>query len=128
MKRIEMIKILEAFVECFHTQDLDRVISMFAENGSAEHWTRQKLVGRPAIREEMRHFFDPARGRIHWDIERVDVDESANVAWSVWSMTLTKDGTAAVLHGCDTFEFDSHGLITRNAVFVKTDQPKFEPK
>ena len=128
MKRAEIVKKLEAFVECFHTLDLDGVISMFAENGSAEHWTRQKLVGRQAIKEEMRQFFNPAMGRVHWDIERVDVDESTDVAWSVWSMTITKDGTAAVMHGCDTFEFDSHGLITRNAVFVKTDQPKVEAK
>jgi ketosteroid isomerase-like protein len=128
MKRAEIVKKLEAFVECFHTLDLDGVISMFAENGSAEHWTRQKLVGRQAIREEMRHFFNPAMGRIHYEVERVDVDESANVAWSVWVMTLTKDGTASVMHGCDTFEFDNNGLITRNAVFVKTDQPKFEAK
>jgi ketosteroid isomerase-like protein len=123
MTKAEILKTLDNFVDGFHKCDLERVIAMFAENGTAEHWTMDKLEGRRAIREQMQHFFNPEAGTIHWDIVRVDIDEATNVAWSIWIMTVTKDGQSSQMHGCDTFEFDKQGLIARNAVYVKTNQP-----
>ncbi len=125
MKRDAIVKILDKFVDGFHEYDLDKVVSMFAENGTAQSWTGQRLVGRAAIREEgAKEFFNKQSGEIRWTMERVDVDEAMNVAWSVWTMHHTKDGKTVNVRGCDTFEFDQDGLIIRQAAYVISEQPK----
>jgi ketosteroid isomerase-like protein len=125
MTRNEIVKKLDTFVAAFHNYDLETVVAMFAENGSAQQWTGQQVIGRKAIREEgSKEFFNKQNGEISWTIERVDVDESANVAWSIWTMHHTKDGKTTNMRGCDTFEFDKDGLIVRNAAYVISDQPK----
>ncbi len=125
MTRDEIVKKLDMFVEAFHSYDLETVVSMFAEDGSAQPWTGTAVVGRNAIREEgSKEFFNDKNGKVRWTVERVDVDEAHNIAWSVWTMHHSKDGTTTRFRGCDTFEFDQNGLIVRNAAYVISEQPK----
>jgi len=126
MNRSEIESRLHAFVEYFHDNDPDGAAAMFAEDGVAQHWTGQKVIGRAAIRKELTPFFEEGQV-LRYDVERVDVDEENNVAWSIWTMTLTRGETTTIMRGVDTFEFED-GLIKRNAVYMQTDQPQISFK
>jgi uncharacterized protein (TIGR02246 family) len=122
MNRQELTAKMHELVHYFHQYDLEGATSMFAENATAVHFNGTKGIGRPAIKEIMRPFFAKEFGEMHFTVLRVDVDEPANVAWSVWLMKLTKDGASTTIEGVDTFEFQD-GLIVRNSVYVKSEQP-----
>lgn len=125
MTRQEIEDKLHLFVEHFHNKDRDAAAAMFAEDGQAQHWTGERIVGRAAIHAALEPFFAEGQS-IHYDVERVDVDESANVAWSIWTATMTNPQGAVIMKGVDTFEF-ADGLIVRNAVFMQTAAPTIVP-
>ena len=121
MTRDKIIKKLEEFLEHFHSYNLDAAVAMFAENATAEHPNGDLARGRKEIRAQLAPYFSRQMGEGHWEIERNDVDESNNIAWSVWTMTLTNPAGTVKLRGCETFEFNNDGLITRQSVFIKAD-------
>ena len=121
MTRDQIVQKLEDFLNHFHAYNLEAVVAMFAENATAEHPNGDLATGRKEIREQLAPYFSRQMGDGHWDIERTDVDEPNNIAWSVWTMTLTSPGRTTTLRGCETFEFNNEGLITRQSVFVKAD-------
>ena len=117
---------LRAFVDCFKANDLDKVMTFFAENAVYEPGNGRTHRGQAAIREAFQPQFSNAYGTMRFTVHDQVVDERARKAtircvcrhdfstvrpfpqrWLLRALY----GRRAGWCGTDTFHFDAQGKI-----------------
>ena len=113
---------LEEFLAAFNAHDEDGVMQFFADDCVFEtprgtHPWGERLVGREAVRAGVQGRFDTIPDVRYDDAEHWLVDGHAVSKWSLRGTTT--DGDRIDVRGCDLFDLDQNGLITRKDSYWK---------
>ncbi len=139
-------EIIDGFLRAFNANDLDRVMSYFAEDAVYRPGTGVERVGRAAIRAEFEPQFRYALGAMRWDETDRVVDEPARKAAVSWicrhdlahvrPLTLYVRAKRAVYRavvgerfgweGVDVFQLDAAGKIQRKCSYAGFRLPRLE--
>jgi len=111
------------FTEAFNANDLDGVMSYFAEDAVYDQFNGEPATGLAAIREAFAPQFAGTFGEMRFVEEDLFVDAEAGRALVSWLCTLeTKRGRAG-WRGLDILHFDDAGKITAKLTYAKASQP-----
>ncbi len=137
---------IDGFLEAFNANDLDRVMSYFADDAVYRPGTGVERVGRAAIRAEFEPQFHYALGAMRWDETDRVVDERARkvaVSWTcrhdlahVRPLTLGNRLRRALYRamvggrfgweGVDVFQLDGAGKIKSKCSYAGFRRPRLE--
>lgn len=120
----ELYDLSIAFLEAFNRNDLDGVMSYFAEDAVYEALSGRVNHGREAIRKAFAPQFEGKFGAIAFIEEDTFIDAAAGKVMSSWDMTLEKDGVAQVMRGLDLLVFVGNKLVLKQT-YVKTKSPLY---
>jgi steroid delta-isomerase-like uncharacterized protein len=114
---------LKQLCEAFNAHDLDRIMSLFADDCVLEMprgnqaWGA-RFEGKENIRKALEGRFEGLPD-VHYGNEQHFVDESANTGISKWTLTGTRrDGQRIEVLGCDFYTFRG-GKVTRKDSYWK---------
>ena len=114
---------LDELCAAFNAHDLDKIMSLFAEDCILEMPRGDKPwgarhEGKDAVREALAGRFDGLPD-VHYGDHINFVDEDANVGMTKWTLTgTTKDGKKMEVWGCDFYTFRD-GLAVRKDSYWK---------
>jgi uncharacterized protein (TIGR02246 family) len=136
---------LAAFTAAFNRNDLDAVISAFAEDAEYQPGDGTTHRGREAIRKAFAPQFHGALGAMRFDLIEQFVDEGARKATQRWicrhdmsgahgrkvSALLrwavrARHGSRVGWQGVDVFHFDAAGKITGKYTYAGYTRPRLE--
>lgn len=122
----ELTRLTLDFTEAFNRNDLDGVMSYFAEDAVYDEFDGNAARGLSAIRKAFAPQFEGAFGRMQFIQEDLFVDPAARKTMVSWTCTLeTKRGPAG-WRGLDLLHFDGEGRITAKLTYAKTKSPLLE--
>jgi len=135
--------LIETFTDAFNRNDLDAVMTAFADDAEYLPGDGKLHRGRRAIRAAFTPQFSGAFGAMRFDPEDRLIDEHARKAvlrWicrhdlsgahgkrvSPWLRVAIglRHGTRVGWHGLDVFHFDAAGKITGKYTYANYDRPK----
>lgn len=145
---VSMIDTLDGYMEAFNDNDLDRVMTFFAEDAVYRPGNGAERVGRAAIREELEPQFELAFGAMRFDeCDRLIDERSRKIAIRYTcrhDLSHAKSKSLAgrirrVLvgavvgdrfgwEGTDVFHFDEAGKIKLKCTYAGYTQPRLERK
>ncbi len=137
-----LTEIIDGYVEAFDDNDLDRVMTFFAEDAVYRTPTGAERVGRAAIRQEFEPQFRAAYGAMRFDEQDRFIDEKARKAVTRWvcrhdlayarPATLSLKVERAIVgalvgdrfgwEGVDVFHFDADGKI--KGIYTYANYPR----
>ena len=123
MQRAELEKLVIDFTAAVDRDDLDAVMSYFAEDGVYDEFNGTRSVGKAAIRAAFEPQFTGKFGTIRFLQEDLFVDPVARKAMISWECTLTSKDRAGGWRGLDLLHFDEQGRITLKETYAKTEKP-----
>ena len=113
---------LRSFLEAFNAHDTDAVMAFFADDcvfdtprGPAPGG--RHLVGRDQVREGIQARFDGIPDVHYGDDRHWTAGDRGVSEWTIRGTTA--DGDPIEVRGCDLFEFDAAGAITRKDSYWK---------
>jgi ketosteroid isomerase-like protein len=114
--RAKLVELCDAF----NAHDLDRIMSLFADDcvlemprGAKPYGSR--FEGRDGVREGLASRFSGLPDVHYGDAEHF-VDEAAQTGMSKWRLTGTgRDGKRVDVHGCDFYTFRADKVIRKDA-------------
>jgi ketosteroid isomerase-like protein len=116
------------FTRAFNENDLDAVMSHFAEDALYDPFNDEPARGADAIRAAFEPQFKGAFGRMQFLEEDLFVDAGARKTLVSWTCTLeTNDGPAG-WRGLDILHFDARGKITQKLTYAKAKVPLLRPR
>ncbi len=133
--------ILDAFTDAFNRNDLDAVMTYFADDACYEPGDGTRHVGRAAIRRAFEPQFAGAYGAMRFDLEDRLIDLANRKAVLRWTcrhdlsrprgMPLAlrlylraRFGTRLGWRGVDVFHLDDAGKITGKFTYANYDRPQ----
>ena len=122
-----LAKLTRAFTDGFNRDDLDAVMSHFAENAVYDEFDGRRHVGRDAIRAAFEPQFRGDFGRIRFHEEDLFVDPAAGRALISWTCTLERDGKTRAWRGLDVLHVRD-GRIVVKETYAKAERPKTEAR
>lgn len=137
-------EIIDSFVKAFNENDLDRVMTHFAEDAVYLPGNGVERVGRAAIRKEFEPQFSGAYGAMRFDEHDRLIDETSRKAAIRWvcrhDLTHAKPTTLALRiqrvivgavvgnrfgwEGLDVFHFDPAGKIKGKFTYANYTRPR----
>jgi len=134
---------LASFNDAFNRNDLDAVMTFFAEDAAYLPGDGSRHQGRAAIRAAFAPQFAGAFGAMRFDVEDELVDEAARKAAVRWTcrhdlsgahgrrmspllrlFIRTRYGQRVRWHGVDVFHFDAAGKICGKFTYANYDRPR----
>ncbi len=126
-QRAELVELTERFVDAFNRQDLDDVMSFFAEGAIYDDAYGHRHEGKAAIRAAFTPVMDGTIGRIRFDGEDRFIDAGAESgtgkvmdSWLLHMHIGEGEGKEGTLRGLDLLHFDAGQLVRK--VTYKRDQ------
>jgi uncharacterized protein (TIGR02246 family) len=135
--------ILDRFTDAFNRNDLDAVMTFFADDACYEPGDGTSHRGRDAIRRAFEPQFRGAYGAMRFDLEDRVVDEAARKAAIRWicrhdlsgdnarampffqrTFLRARYGTRLGWRGLDVFHFDAAGQIAGKFTYANYDRPQ----
>lgn len=118
--------ILEELLAAFNAHDLDRIMGFFAEDciletPRGEHPWGTRFEGREAVREGLAQRFRGLPDVHYAEDEHWLLGEHAVSRWLLTGTTT--DGQQVRVRGCDLFDLDGQGRISRKDSYWKIVQP-----
>jgi uncharacterized protein (TIGR02246 family) len=123
--RDELASITANFLDAFNTNDLDKTMSFFADDGVYEEFNGVANKGLDAVRAAFAPQFDGAFGEMRFLDEDLIVDAQARKVMASWTCTLQVKGQPASWRGLDAMTFDEDGKITHKLTYAKAKSPLF---
>jgi len=114
---------LRQLCDAFNAHDLDRIMSLFADDCVLEMPRGNKpwgsrFVGQDEVRKALAGRFEGLPD-VHYGSEQHFVDDSTNTGISKWTLTGTRqDGSRIEVCGCDFYTF-REGKVTRKDSYWK---------
>lgn len=125
MTREELAKITADFLGAFNTNDLDKTMSFFADDGVYEEFNGKMSRGLDAVRAAFAPQFDGAFGEMKFLDEDLIVDSEARKVMASWTCTLEVKGQPTAWRGLDAMTFNEQGKLTHKLTYAKTKAPLF---
>jgi uncharacterized protein (TIGR02246 family) len=123
--RAQIEDLARRFTDAFNRDDLDEVMSFFAEGALYAEFNGQLNRGKEAIRKAFEPQFQGAFGQIRFHEQDIFLDETAGKALMRWRCTLEVDGKTQAWDGLDIVHFEGT-LIKEKHTYAKADVPKLE--
>ena len=121
--REALARLTRDFTDSFNRDDLDAVMSYFAEDAVYDEFDGRRHVGIAAIRAAFVPQFRGDFGRIRFHEEDLFVDPAAGRALISWTCTLEREGKTRAWRGLDVLHVRD-GRIVVKETYAKAERPK----
>jgi uncharacterized protein (TIGR02246 family) len=125
MERQQLLELTTQFMDAFNRNDLDTVMSFFAENAVYDEFNGKKNEGKTAIRAAFTPQFSGAFGQMQFLDEDFFVDADTGKVMASWRYTLEVKGKPTSWRGLDLLHFQD-GKVVRKITYAKAKAPFFE--
>ena len=125
--RAALERLVIDFTGAFNREDLDAVMSCFAEGALYDEFNGIRSIGKAAIRKAFEPQFAGAYGRMRFHTEDLFLDVAAGKALIRWTLTLEEDSRAGAYRGLDILHFDAGRLVEKHT-YCKAKMPLIRKK
>ena len=102
------------FTEAFNREDIDEVMSYFAEGALYDELNDVRHVGADAIRAAFIPQFSGKYGRMRFHTEDLFLDVEAGKALIRWVLTMEEDTRQGAYRGLDILHFENGKLVEKH--------------
>ncbi len=124
-------KLVINFTEAFNREDLDEVMSYFADDGIYDEFNGMRHQGKVAIRAAFEPLLSGDFGRACFHTEDMFIDlgevPGTGKAMIRWLLTLEEDARAGGWRGLDLLHFEG-GKLKEKHTYAKTRLPRIDKK
>jgi ketosteroid isomerase-like protein len=120
-------KLVVAFTEAFNREDIDEVMSYFAEDAIYDEFNDIRHEGLAAIRKAFEPQFSGAFGKMRFHTEDMFLDVGTSKAMTRWVLTLEGEDRAGAYRGLDLLHFNDGKLVEKHT-YCKTKVPFIRKK
>lgn len=129
--RAALEKLVIDFTEAFNREDIDEVMSYFADDAIYDEFHGERHLGKAAIREAFIPQFRGDFGRMRFHTEDMFVDACpghGNGKASIrWLLTVEEETRAGGWRGLDILHFEGGRLMEKHT-YAKTRAPRVDKK
>ena len=125
--RKKLENLVLGFTEAFNNEDLNEVMSYFAEGAIYEEFNGVRNEGLAEIRNAFEPQFSGAFGKMRFHTEDMFVDVRAGKAMIRWVLTLEEDRRAGAYRGLDLLYFCDKKLVEKHT-YCKAKVPFIQNK
>ncbi len=125
--RAALEKLVIDFTEAFNREDIDEVMSYFADDAVYDEFNGTCNVGKTAIRAAFVPQFRGDFGAMRFHTEDMFLDVAAGKALIRWLLTLEEPGRQGAWRGLDILHF-SNGRLTEKHTYAKAHIPLIRNK
>jgi ketosteroid isomerase-like protein len=125
--RAALEKLVIDFTEAFNRENIDEVMSYFADDALYDEFTDIRHVGKEAIRAAFEPQFAGAYGRMRFHTEDLFLDVEAGKAMIRWVLTLEEETRQGAFRGLDILHF-ANGKLTEKHTYCKAKIPLIRDK
>lgn len=115
------------FTEAFNREDLDEVMSYFADDAIYDEFDGTRRVGKAAIRDAFIPQFDGKFGRMRFHTEDMFLDVDGGKALIRWLCTMEESARQGGYRGLDILHFRDGKLVEKHT-YAKTRLPAIRKK
>ena len=115
------------FTEAFNREDLDEVMSYFADAAIYDEFDGKRNVGKAAIRDAFIPQFEGKFGRMRFHTEDMFLDVATGKALIRWLCTLEEPARQGGYRGLDILHFEGGRLVEKHT-YAKTRLPAIRNK
>ncbi len=112
--RAALEALVTEFTEAFNREDIDEVMSYFAEDAVYDEFNGVRNVGKEAIRKAFEPQFAGAFGRMRFHTEDMFLDVEAGKAMIRWILTLEEKTRSGAYRGLDLLHFEDGRLVEKH--------------
>ena len=123
--RRRLAELTRHFVTAFNDNDLDAVLSCFADDGIYDEFNGTCNRGKAAIRAALLPQFTGRYGTMRFIDDDLFVDAEAGKVMTSWRCTLEMQGRPTSWRGLDLLYFEGDVLV-RKSTYAKARAPLFE--
>jgi uncharacterized protein (TIGR02246 family) len=123
--RQQLTELTARFLDAFNRNDLDTVMSFFAEDAVYDEFNGKRSEGRAAIRAAFTPQFSGVFGAMRFLDEDQFIDADAGKVMASWRCTLKVKGKPTAWRGLDLLYFQGDKLV-RKITYAKAKAPLFE--
>lgn len=123
--RAALEKLVIDFTEAFNREDIDEVMSYFADDAIYDEFHGVRHQGKDAIRAAFVPQFRGDFGRMRFHTEDLFLDVAAGKAMIRWLLTLESGDRAGGWRGLDLLHFEN-GKLTEKHTYAKAKVPLIE--
>jgi ketosteroid isomerase-like protein len=120
LSRSDLEALVVQFTEAFNREDLDAVMSYFADDAVYDEFNGKRNQGKAAIRQAFVPQFRGDFGVMRFHTEDMFVDPETGKALIRWLCTLERNGRRRGWRGLDILHF-ANGLLTEKLTYAKTE-------
>ena len=125
--RADLEKLVIDFTEAFNHEDIDEVMSYFADDAIYDEFNDIRHDGGDAIRAAFVPQFAGEYGRMRFHTEDLFLDVDAGKAVIRWVLTLEQDNRQGAYRGLDILHFED-GKLTEKHTYCKAKVPFIRKK
>ena len=127
MDRQQLLNLTTSFMDAFNRNDLDTVMSFFAEDGVYDEFNGKRNEGKVAIRAAFTPQFTGAFGDMQFLDEDLFIDADAGKVMASWRCTLAVKGQPTSWRGLDLLHFRGEKLVQK-LTYAKAKTPLFQER
>ena len=125
MTHKELSDLVTRFTDAFNRDDLDTVMSFFADDAIYDEFNGKQSRGVAAIRAAFEPQFKGVFGRIRFETEDLFVDPESGKTLIRWLCTIERDGRKRGWRGLDIIHFEK-GRVTQKLTYAKAERLALE--
>jgi uncharacterized protein (TIGR02246 family) len=125
MQRAHLVDLARHFVDAFNRNDLDSVMSFFADDAIYDEFNGKRNVGKVAIRAAFEPQFNGTYGKMQFLDEDLFADAETGKVMASWRCTLTVKGEPTSWRGLDLMHFAGDKLVQK-LTYAKAKVPLFQ--
>jgi len=127
MTRRELEKLTLEFTEAFNRDDIEAVMSYFADDAIYDEFNGARHQGKSAIRKAFEPQFAGKYGKMRFHDEDMFIDVEAGKALIRWLLTLEEEDRQGAYRGLDILHFQD-GLLVEKHTYCKAKIPFIRKK
>jgi ketosteroid isomerase-like protein len=125
MERAHLVNLTRHFVDAFNRNDLDSVMSFFADDAVYDEFNGKRNVGKAAIRAAFEPQFSGAYGKMQFLDEDLFADAETGKVMASWRCALTVKDEPTSWRGLDLLHFAGDKLVQK-LTYAKAKVPLFQ--
>ena len=125
MDRQQLVNLTSRFMDAFNRNDLDAVMSFFADDAVYDEFNGKRNEGKAAIRAAFTPQFTGAFGDMKFLDEDLFIDAESGKVMASWRCTLSVKGQPTSWRGLDLLHFRGEKLVQK-LTYAKAKVPLFQ--